>query len=420
MRLSTRLWPVLFCMLLASPTWADRIALVIGNSAYHYENPLRNASNDAQDFAAKLRSMGFTVFEGIDQTRQDSLRLVQDFSRAISYDDTALFYFAGHGIQLGSDNYILPVDAVPGKEAELTQSAIRLQSILKTMENGADTRIVILDACRNNPFLQNNSNRTTTQSRGLMRMEAGVGSFIAFSTEPGNVAADGNGRNSPFTEALLRHIDQPGANIHAVMRAVRADVRDVSNGTQIPWENSSLIDEVFLAGVPRNQPAIETPAKRHMPRPTASGETCLEGDYNGGDVRFCVDSVLDPQSGNKYGPANLFDNNSETAWVEGVPGRGEGQRLSFDFANHRDVTTLYLMNGYAKSDRTFTRNSRVRDLKITGSTGVQSVVTLSDHENWQSLSLPGFAGQNWIQMEVLSTYSGSHYKDTALSGIGFD
>ncbi len=415
-----RLWPVLLCLFLALPAWADRVALVIGNSAYQYENPLRNASNDARDFAAKLRDMGFTVFEGIDQTRQDSLRLVQEFSRAIDTDDTALFYFAGHGMQLGSDNYILPVDAVPGKEADLTQSAIRLQSILKTMENGADTRIVILDACRNNPFLRDSSNRATTQSRGLMRMEAGVGSFIAFSTEPGNVAADGNGRNSPFTEALLRHIDQPGANIHAVMRAVRSDVRDVSNGTQIPWENSSLIDEVFLAGMPLNQPATAAPAKRHMPRPTASSETCLEGDYNGGEVRFCVDSVLDPQSGNKYGPANLFDDNPETAWVEGVSGKGEGQRLSFDFAGTRDVATLYLMNGYAKSDRTFTRNARIRDLRITGSTGVQSSLTLGDQAGWQAFDLPGFTGQNWIQMEILSTYAGTHYDDTALSGLGFD
>lgn len=415
-----RLWPVLICLCLALPAWGERIALVVGNSAYQHEKPLRNAANDARDMAAKLRGMGFEVFEGIDQTRVDTLRLVQRFSRAVDFDDTALFYFAGHGMQLGSDNYILPVDAVPGSEVKLTESSIRLQSILKTMENGADTRIIILDACRNNPYLRDSSNRTTGQNRGLMRMEAGVGSFIAFSTEPGNVAADGTGRNSPFTEALLRHIDQPGANIHAIMRSVRADVRDVSNGTQIPWENSSLVDEVFLAGQPRNQATSIQPARKHMPRPTAAGESCLEGDYNGGQVRFCVDSVLDPQSGNKYGPGNLFDDNPATAWVEGVRGKGEGQRFSFDFAGTRDVNTLYLMNGYVKSDRTFSRNARVRDLRVTGSTGAESVLTLGDHDGWQAHALPGFAAQTWIQMEILSTYPGTHYEDTAISGLGFD
>lgn len=417
-----RLWPLLCCLFFALPAWADRVALVIGNGAYRHEAPLKNAANDARDLADKLRQMDFQVFEGVNQTRADTLRLVQDFRRAIKYDDTALFYFAGHGIQLGGDNYILPIDAYPGNEAELTETSIKLQSILQTMENAADTRIVILDACRNNPFLRDSSNRSTAPNRGLMRMEAGVGSFIAFSTEPGNVAADGAGRNSPFTEALLRHIDEPGANIHAVMRAVRSDVRDVSNGTQIPWENSSLIDEIYLAGLPHSTPApaTATAIKRHMPRPSVPGETCIAQFMNGGDVRFCVDSVLDPQSGNKYGPGNLFDSRPDTAWVEGVRGNGEGQHLSFEFLAPRDFSTIHLMNGYAKSERTFTRNARVKTLKISGSSGAETVLVLQDHPNWQSFSLPGLSGQHWVQLEILSTYPGTHYQDTAITALEFD
>ncbi|MCA0869684.1 caspase family protein [Seohaeicola saemankumensis] len=417
---------LLVCLACAAPALAGRVALVMGNGDYIYEKPLRNAANDARDMAERLRAMGFEVFEGIDLTRDQSLRLVQQFSRAMNVDDTALFYFAGHGIQLGSDNYILPVDAEPGTEIDLTKSAIRLQSILRSMESGADTRIVILDACRNNPFLRDRANRSTGESRGLMRMEAGVGSFIAFSTEPGNVAADGAGRNSPFTAALLRHISTPGADIHAVMRAVRADVRDSSNGTQIPWENSALIDEVFLTAAPApatstaRVPAAIAPAPRHMPRPQGFSETCIEGNYQGGDVRFCASSELTAQGGNSYGPGNLFDGNPATAWVEGVAGTGEGQALSFDFAAPRTVLRLHLQNGYTKSDRTFTRNARVRDLLVTGSTGIETRLRLADSQQWQSFPLPGFANQQWIRLEILSTYPGTHYADTAISGLGFD
>lgn len=407
---------------LALPAWAERVALVLGNSDYLYETPLRNAANDARDMSARLRQMGFRVFEGIDLGRTDTLTLVQQFSRDLGFDDTALFYFAGHGMQLGSDNYILPVDAEPGTEVQLTDSAIRLQTILRSMENAADTRIIILDACRNNPFLRDSANRASGQSRGLLRMEAGVGSFIAFSTEPGNVAADGSGRNSPFTTALLSHIGTPGADIHAVMRAVRAEVRDVSNGTQIPWENSALVSEVFLtaAPAPEPRPAAAPPPKRHMPRPQGFGEVCIEGTYKGGDLRFCAASELAGQSGNTYGPGNLFDGNPATAWVEGVAGNGEGQRLSFDFAAPRDVARLHLSNGYTKSDRTYSRNARVRDLRVTGSTGVETLLRLADTGQWQVFDLPGFTAQTWMQMEIVSTYPGSHYQDTALSGLGFD
>lgn len=237
-----------FCM--AAPVCAERMALVLGNGAYTHEKPLPNAANDARDMAQRLRQLGFTVFEGIDLPQRETLHLVQTFSQALKPIDTALFFYAGHGIQIGSNNYLMPVDAQPGDEDTLAVTSIKLQSILSSMENRARTRIIILDACRNNPFLRTGTNRSTATNRGFMRMDAGVGSFIAFSTEPGNVASDGNGRNSPFTSALLKHIGTEGADIHAVMRRVRAEVKEQSNNRQIPWENSSLIDEVFLTGQP--------------------------------------------------------------------------------------------------------------------------------------------------------------------------
>lgn len=412
----------------ATGALADRVALVMGNGNYLHAKPLKNAVNDATDIAARLREMGFIVFEGIDLPQRDALRLVQHVGQRLHYDDTVLFYFAGHATQLGSQNYIMPVDASPGSENDLVQSSISLQSILATLESRAHTRLVILDACRNNPFVAraDGSRSADDASRGLFRMDAGVGSFIAYSTEPGNVAADGTGRNSPFTEALLRHIDRPGENIHAVMRRVRADVMQSSNNRQIPWENSALIDEVYLAGLPQTaaEPAANTTLARpaapsHSPRPALVNETCLSGEIDGTATRFCASSVLASQGNNSYGPGNLIDDSPATAWVEGVSGTGEGQTLAWEFGTETDIGTLFLINGYAKTDRTFTRNARVARMRVTTSTGAEATLNLRDTMDWQRFDLPGMAAVTWLQLEILSTYPGTHYEDTALSALGF-
>lgn len=407
----------------ATGAWADRVALVMGNGNYLHAKPLKNAVNDATDVAARLRAMGFDVHEGIDLPQRDALRLVQQVGQRLQYDDTVLFYFAGHATQLGSQNYIMPVDASPGSENELVQSSISLQSILSTLESRAHTRLIILDACRNNPFVSSadGSRSADDASRGLFRMDAGVGSFIAYSTEPGNVAADGTGRNSPFTEALLRHIDRPGENIHAVMRRVRADVMEASNNRQIPWENSALIDEVYLAAMPdtATNTALAKPLITHNPRPALAGETCISGEIDGTTARLCTSSVLGDQGKNSYGPENLIDDSPATAWVEGVKGTGEGQTIAWEFGKETDIRTLFLINGYAKSDRAFTRNARVSRLRVTGSTGGQATLTLRDTMEWQRFDLPGMAAQTWLQLEILGTYPGTHYEDTAISALGF-
>jgi len=412
----------------ATGAWADRVALVMGNGNYRHAKPLKNAVNDATDVATRLRSMGFTVYEGIDLPRRDALLLVQQVGQRLQYDDTVLFYFAGHATQLGSQNYIMPVDASPGSENELVDSSISMQAILATLESRAFTRLIILDACRNNPFISGaeGSRSADGGARGLFRMDAGAGSFIAYSTEPGNVAADGTGRNSPFTEALLRHIDSPGQDIHAIMRRVRADVMDASNNRQIPWENSALVDEVYLAGLPRTadtdtgaNTGLARPAVTHNPRPALMNETCISGQIDGVPTSLCASSVLAPQGPNTYGPENLIDDSPATAWVEGVSGTGEGQTLAWEFGADTDINTLFLINGYAKSDRTFTRNARVAQMRVTGSTGAQATLSLRDTMDWQRFDLPGMAAQRWLQLEILSTYPGSHYEDTAISALGY-
>ena len=237
-------------VLAAETAFAERVALVIGNSAYRSVTPLPNAATDAEDMAARLSDIGFAVYSGTDLSRAETLALIDEFAQGLQPDDLALFYYAGHGAQIGAENYLIPVDAAVSDEVSLTEASIRLDSVMRTMELRADRRIVILDACRNNPFLEKLASRAlggAEVARGLAKVEAGVGSFIAFSTQPGNVALDGTGRNSPFTTALLRHIGAPGEDIHAVMRKVRAEVVATTGQTQVPWENSSLVSEVYLA-----------------------------------------------------------------------------------------------------------------------------------------------------------------------------
>lgn len=255
----------------------DRIALVIGNSEYINEqiNDLPNSAQDAKDIAQTLRSLGFRVTSGTDLTRAEILMLVQQVQKSLKPEDVALFYFAGHAIQLGSENFLIPVDAYGTDEATIRQRSVKLQTVLAEMESRADRNIVILDACRNNPFdLPNTGRAIGSVARGLAKIDAGVGSFIAFSTQPGNVALDGSGRNSPFTKALLRHLPAQSDDLHEVMRKVRRDVVQQTNGTQVPWENSSLIERIYIAGsaarvdipqsIPTPLPPVETDGFTHQ------------------------------------------------------------------------------------------------------------------------------------------------------------
>lgn len=243
---------------------------VIGNSEYVSEqiNDLPNSAQDAKDISRVLRTLGFRVTSGTDLTRTEILTLVQDVQRSLRPDDVTLFYFAGHAIQLGSENFLIPVDAYGTDEATIRQRSVKLQTVLAEMESRADRNIVILDACRNNPFNLPDTGRSIGgQTRGLAKIDAGVGSFIAFSTQPGNVALDGTGRNSPFTEALLRHLPTQDDDLHEVMRKVRRDVVQQTNGTQIPWENSSLIDRIYMASgsvrvtTPQPNPVLSQPTE---------------------------------------------------------------------------------------------------------------------------------------------------------------
>lgn len=222
-----------------------RVALIIGNTAYRHTEPLTNPSNDAKAVAAALRRLGFqAVIDGTDLDAEKLAGKVRDFSRALKGADLALFYYAGHGVQVNGLNYMMPIDAKLAEESDVYAETVELNDVLKHMERQAKTNIIILDACRNNPLQRNLSRsmgtRSAAASQGLAEVRSGVGTLIVFATQPGNVALDGAEKHSPFTAGLLKHIETPNIDIAIMLRRVRDDVIDSTKGQQVPWEHSSL------------------------------------------------------------------------------------------------------------------------------------------------------------------------------------
>jgi TPR repeat protein len=223
-----------------------RVALVVGNSNYEHVPRLTNPGNDATLIATTLRSLGFTLVGGGTQENVDKAhfdRLVQDFGRAIQGADVALFYYAGHGMQVDGSNWLVPTDANPTRPQDLEFQMVNAELVLKQMD-GAGTRLnlVILDACRNNPFA---TLGTRAVQGGLAQMRAPEGTMISFATQPGNVAADGSGADGPYATALAAAMRQPGLDIFRVFNQVGLTVKRSTDGVQLPWVSSSPIDGEF-------------------------------------------------------------------------------------------------------------------------------------------------------------------------------
>ncbi|KHA50863.1 caspase family protein [Sulfitobacter geojensis] len=244
-----------------------RVALIIGNSDYDLVTPLDNPGNDATDLHVALEGLGFEVFLGLDITGQEMAGLADKFATAIETADVALFYYAGHGFQVGGQNYLVPVDARIEKPTDIQEQTVKLNDILGKMEQAPGIKFVFLDACRNDPF----EGAVAAVSEGLARIGNARDFMISFATQPDNVAYDGSGRNSFFTSALLSHIYTPGLDISDMMINVRKDVLAATGGRQIPWENSSLTRQF-----------------RFDPRPdTGSAETLLwQVAANAGDPQL--------------------------------------------------------------------------------------------------------------------------------------
>jgi TPR repeat protein len=271
-----------------SPDGERRIALVMGNSGYTHVPRLANPGNDASLIASTVQQLGFTLVgggpqENVDKAHFDSL--VQEFGRAIQGADVALFYYAGHGMQVDGTNWLVPTDANPTRPQDLAFQMVSADLVLKQMD-GAGTRlnIVILDACRNNPFSELGSRAV---QGGLAQMRAPEGTLISFATQPGNMAGDGKGANGPYATALAASMRQPGLDIFRVFNRVGLAVKHDTGGVQVPWVSNSPIDGEFYFSqtdaVPDTLAAASTPlaapADQHGEARTAPAADATAPDH---------------------------------------------------------------------------------------------------------------------------------------------
>lgn len=244
---------ILICLQVSDALPLKRTALVVGNSDYQ-NSPLKNPVNDANDVSKALSLCRFTVTTVINADRSTLRKAIREFGNELKKGGVGLFYYAGHGIQVNGINYLVPVGSEVFSQDEVEDECLEISSVLRKMKSaGNELNIIILDACRDNPF----GRSFRSGSRGLAKMDAPTGSIIAYSTAPGSVSADGSGRNGLYTSKLLRHILEPGVKIEELFKRVRIEVIDETRTMpvkQIPWESSSLTGDFYFN---RPDPAAE-------------------------------------------------------------------------------------------------------------------------------------------------------------------
>ena len=249
----------------------SRLALLIGNSVYK-NSPLANPVNDVRLMEAALKESGFTVIKAENASIREMRRLVRNFGDKLkATGGVGLFYFAGHGVQVRGENFLVSTDSDIRNEDEVADDSINANVVLEKMQSaGNRVNLVILDACRNNPF----GVRSRNTASGLANMNAPSGSLVAYSTAPGAVASDGNGNNGLYTEHLAKVIRQPGLPVEEVFKQVRAAVRRDSKNQQTPWENTALEGQFYFRAPP--QMALPAPAPDPTPAPLAATQSGSE------------------------------------------------------------------------------------------------------------------------------------------------
>jgi uncharacterized caspase-like protein len=245
----------------AQPT-EHRSALVIGNSAYP-DSSLANPVNDARAIAASLKQLGFEVVEVENGSLKDMERAVVAFGGKLRAGGVGLFFYAGHGLQVKGQNYLVPVDARIDDEGSVRIETVPVDLVTEQMgDAGNRLNMIVLDACRNNPF----ERRLRGGGRGLAAMDAATGTLVAYATAPGSVAADGSGKNGLYTGELLKALQEPGLKVEDVFKRVRVSVMELSHGAQTPWESSSLTGDFYFrppaaaAALPAPPPAGQAPS----------------------------------------------------------------------------------------------------------------------------------------------------------------
>lgn len=261
-----------FAVTLSSPAMAKRVALVVGISDYAHSPRLSNPGNDARGISTSLTRLGFEVITSLDAGLQGMLGALDQFYSASSDAEVALFYFAGHALQVRGTNYLIPADAQLRSESRLPQETIELQNIVLAMEKRARITLTFLDACRDNPLAETlqrsilGASRSAAVPRGLAPMAIrNPDSLVVFAAAPGKTASDGAADNSPFTTAMLRHIETPGEDIELVMKRVTREVHQSTGGEQTPERLSRLTSDFSFHPVSVPRPAAPPPTSVSAP-----------------------------------------------------------------------------------------------------------------------------------------------------------
>lgn len=263
----------LVLMMYSGYLWSSepaRHALVIGNSNYQY-GYLKNPVNDAKAMAQALNNLGFKTDLVLDSGQKDMELAIDRLGQHIRQGGTGLFYFAGHGVEVGGDNYLIPLGVDILSEQDVRYKAVALGQVMDRMQHANNSlNIIILDACRNNPLPR----RARSASRGLANVDAPRGSIVAYSTAPGSVAEDGDGQHSPYTRVLLEKMQVDGLKIEDVFKEVLKGVHQETGGTQVPWVSSSFVGDFYFSGtvtVTVNRPGpVATPVAKDAVNETGS------------------------------------------------------------------------------------------------------------------------------------------------------
>lgn len=265
-RMTTAVILLIVSVCLLDPALASnkRVALVIGNATYKHTSALANPLSDAEDVSQALKRLGFAVIDGRDLDKAGMDRVVRQFARDLNGADVGFFYYAGHGLQVDGQNFLVPIDSKMEDATGLEFETLRLETVHKAMERSTRTNLIFLDACRDNPLARNLARSLGTRSaaigRGLAVVESGEGTLISFSTQPGNVALDGQGRNSPYATALVKQLKTSRDDVSSILISVRNDVMRETNRRQVPWEHSALTAKFYFQQPPADQPAASAAA----------------------------------------------------------------------------------------------------------------------------------------------------------------
>ena len=360
-----------------------RVALVIGNAKYAAAGTLANPVNDAEDIAARLRQLGFKVVDGYDLGKRDMELKIGEFADALEGAETGLFYYAGHGVAVGGRNFVLPVDAHLDQPAKLKLEAMSADDIVELMGQQVKTSLIILDACRNNPFARSLSTLAKTRgvqaSEGLAEMEGASGSFIAFSTKPGYTAMDGSGRNSPFAAALLKRMGEPGVEIGEMMRKVRNDVLAATHDFQRPQWSDDLPESFSFKPAAVVPPA---PVKALPPVRIAS----LPGE-------------VDPRVIPEVTPEAVIEHLITGLYLKTTP----------------DKIEAYVRRMYAEKSNSFGYGFATLDALVAG-----KVAYLAQYKAWDTTLVPGTLQVTVFDANAATATFNQHWHITPKTGTAFE